>query len=179
MDILITHKLYDPFKLTAIKRDKLSVPMRFLKDKGYITKDMFILDYGCGHGDDINILKNEGFSIAGYDKYNPKYSNESILKSVFKPDIVTCNYVFNTIHTLMEHKRTIHKLRLLSKNVYISVRRDFNAIKDSWEYDYINKSYKTSKGSYQRFYDLNMINKMFGRVEIINGTSSYILFRLK
>ncbi len=180
MDILIRKEEYNPFKLTALKRNKLSSPMQYLLDKGYISKDKYLLDYGCGYGDDIRILNSEyGFTTLGYDKYNSKFKNDLIFKSIFKPDVVTCNYVFNTIYTLLEHKRVVHRLRLLCKDVYISVRKDSNAIKNSWVYDKLNMTYKTNRGSYQRFYNLLMINKLFGKVEIINATSSYILFKLK
>ena len=39
---------YNPFKKTAIIRNKLSKPMQILREKKLLRGS--VLDYGCGHG---------------------------------------------------------------------------------------------------------------------------------
>ena len=63
--------------LTAIKRTKLSVPIRGLDLKG-----KRVLDYGCGRGSDADLL--------GADKYDPYYFPE---RPTGKYDVILCTYV--------------------------------------------------------------------------------------
>lgn len=134
-----------------------------------------VLDYGCGHGEDIDLLRERhNINIVGYDKFNEKFKDETLLNERY--DNVTCNYVFNVIYNLEEHKQVVELLRTLSKNVYISVRSDIKAIKD-WEYIAEQDCYKTSR-SFQRFYDKQMISKYFGEVEYLGMDGSFKLFKL-
>lgn len=134
-----------------------------------------VLDYGCGHGEDIDLLRERhNINIVGYDKFNEKFKDETLLNERY--DNVTCNYVFNVIYSLEEHRQVLELLRTLSKNVYISVRSDIKAIKD-WRYIAEQDCYKTSR-SFQRFYDEQMISEYFGEVEYLGMDSSFKLFKL-
>lgn len=66
----------------------------------------------------------------------------------------------------------------LYNNVYIAVRSDCKAVKDTWQYDSINKGYITPKNTFQRFYDENLITELFGDVEYVVNNSSLKLFRV-
>lgn len=172
----IIDKKYDPYKLTAIKRKGLSVPMRKLLELE-VFENKSLLDFGCGEGEDLEILRcTYGIDIEGYDKYNMMFNNEMWLNGVY--DGVTCNYVLNVIPDLKEHKKVIEKLRRLGKEVYISVRTDDRAIKDNWEYIKECKCWKTSMGSYQRFYTDEMVKELIGDVEYIINNKSLKLFKL-
>ena len=167
---------YNPYKKTAMTRRSLSVPMRELMNLRLLNLN--ILDFGCGHGFDVNFLSYLGVDIVGYDKYNPEYKDESLLDK--KYNVVVANYVLNVIPNLVEHQQVIDKLRVLGDNIYIAVRSDVKAIKKDWihikEYD----CYKTSKNSYQRFYTSHeIIQKYFGEVEYLIDNNSTKLFKLK
>lgn len=169
-------KNYNPFKATAITRSALSVPMRELMNLGLLYGD--ILDFGCGKGFDINFLSYLGVGIVGYDKYNPEYTDESLLEKRY--DVVCCFYVLNVIPDLEEHQQVIDKLRTLGDNVYIALRNDRKAIKqDTWEYIEEYDCYKTPRNSYQRYYTIESINRYFGSVEYLINNGSLILFKLK
>ena len=71
---------------TAIKRKKLSAPMRWAIDKGHISYPL--LDYGCGHGGDIFWL---GCGAKGYDPHYQPYLPAGEFATV------TCNYVINVV----------------------------------------------------------------------------------
>ncbi|MBP3928821.1 MAG: methyltransferase domain-containing protein [Peptostreptococcaceae bacterium] len=165
---------YNSFLKTAITRKTLSVPMRELMNLGLINGK--VLDYGAGKGFDLNYFKLLGIDIHGYDKYNPEYKNEEILNRNY--DVITCNYVFNVIPSLEEHKQVLEILKNISDNIYISVRSDSKAIKDSWIYKEEYLGYVTPKGSFQRFYNEEMVNTLFGEVEYIVNNNSFKLFKL-
>lgn len=169
-------KEYNPYIKTALTRTNLSVPTRVLLNKEYLSLGETILDYGCGNAYDVLELQKQGYNIFGYDKYNPRYYIPQLLNNRY--DKIICNYVFNVIPSLEEHKQVLELLKRLSDNIFISVRSDIKSIKPSWEYIEEYKSYKTPKVSYQRFYDGKLINELFGEVEYIHNGNDYKLFKL-
>lgn len=167
---------YNPFKKTAIIRNKLSKPMQILREKKLLRGS--VLDYGCGHGEDIRLLQFECYNIEGYDKFNPLYMHSSLLEQ--KYDVITCNYVFNVIPEFHEHEQLLKQLIELGNEIYICVRADIKAIKENWIYIDEYDCWKTEKGSFQRFYNTEeMIDTYFGTVEYISNTNSLKLFKLK
>ncbi len=104
--------------LTAKKRESMSFPARLLFNKNLLIGD--VLDFGCGFGKDVELLKAKGVNITGYDKhYFPKYPQK-------KFDTIICFYVLNVL--LPEEQATVlMELSQLVKptgKVYIAVRRD-------------------------------------------------------
>ena len=166
---------YNPFT-TALTRTSLSVPMRELMNLCLFDLDSKCIDIGCGKGQDVELLKYLGIDIVGYDRYNPNFRYDKLLESTY--DTITCNYVFNVIYDLQEHKELLNKIKLLGNNIYISVRSDKKAIKDTWEYIEENDCWRTPKNTYQRFYTEEMINTYFGQVEYIISNTSLKLFKL-
>lgn len=168
-------KDYNRFR-TAINRGSLSIPMRHLIQNSYIEKQDTILDYGCGRGLDGKILSDLGYNIENYDKYNEEFSDTEVLGCRF--DSVTCHYVFNVIPSLEEHKALVDHLKSLSHNIFISVRADRKAIRDTWSYKEDYLGYYTTRGTFQRFYDEGLTKELFGKVDVLKSTSSYILLKL-
>lgn len=104
--------------LTAKERTTLSFPARVVLNKNLIQGE--VLDFGCGLGSDVKILKDKGINIEGYDKFHfPIYPTK-------KYDTILCFYVLNVLlpeeqtMVLMELSRLIKP----SGRVYIAVRRD-------------------------------------------------------
>lgn len=104
--------------LTAKERDMLSFPAKLLFNKNLLVGD--VLDFGCGFGKDVELLKAKGISITGYDKhYFPEYPQE-------KFDTIICFYVLNVLLP-EEQANVLMELSQLVKptgKVYIAVRRD-------------------------------------------------------
>lgn len=104
---------------TAIKRSKLSAPLKILLKENLIIGS--VLDYGCGRGDDARALSSAGFSVDSFDPYwKPDFHREK------KYDTIYCNYVLNV---LKEEDRNIVIKDVLSRLnpgglSYFSVRRD-------------------------------------------------------
>ena len=119
--------------LTAIKRNKLSAPMRYLR--GVFSTTGRYLDYGCGRGYDADAL-----DLA---KFDPHYFNVEYSDNTF--DIITCKYVLNVI-PLDGEEEVVDKIwNLLAPDgvAYITVRRD------------VKKEGLTSRGTFQRNVVLN------------------------
>lgn len=104
--------------LTAKERETLSFPAKLLLNKNLLAGD--ILDFGCGFGKDVELLKAKGLSIVGYDKhYFPEYPAK-------KFDTIICFYVLNVL--LQEDQANVlmeisHLLKPTGK-AYFAVRRD-------------------------------------------------------
>lgn len=75
--------------LTAIERTSLSYPARIVLNENKIIGK--VLDFGCGIGKDVELLKHKGFDILGYDPfYFPELPKE-------KFDTILCFYVLNVL----------------------------------------------------------------------------------
>jgi len=104
--------------LTAKERETLSFPAKLLLSKSLLIGD--VLDFGCGFGKDVDLLKVKGISIIGYDKhYFPKYPTK-------KFDTIICFYVLNVL--MQEEQATIlmeiSQLLKPTGAAYFAVRRD-------------------------------------------------------
>jgi diadenosine tetraphosphate (Ap4A) HIT family hydrolase len=104
--------------LTAKERDTLSFPANLMWKKGKLTGD--VLDFGCGLGKDVELLKEKGINIAGYDKhYFPKYPSQ-------KYDTIICFYVLNVLLP-EEQAQVLMQISHLLKpggKAFFAVRRD-------------------------------------------------------
>lgn len=104
--------------LTAKDRDSISFPAKFLMTRNLLKGE--ILDFGCGLGKDIEVLKNKGYNIQGYDKFHkPTYPKK-------KFDSIICLYVLNVLMPEEQAKVLIELSRLIKPTgkVYFAVRRD-------------------------------------------------------
>ncbi len=104
--------------LTAKERESLSFPAKFILNRNLLKGE--VLDFGCGFGKDVELLKEKGINVTGYDKhYFPYYPSG-------KFDTILCFYVLNVV--LQEEQATIlMELSQLIKptgRIYFAVRRD-------------------------------------------------------
>jgi len=74
---------------TAIHRTRLSSPMQVLSDHGYLELDRTVLDYGCGRGDDVRLLRERGVRVTGWD---PHFAPAEPLGDA---DVVNLGFVVN------------------------------------------------------------------------------------
>jgi SAM-dependent methyltransferase len=104
--------------LTAKERESLSFPARVIKERNLLKGE--ILDFGCGFGKDVEILRTQGFQILGYDKhYFPDFP-------IQKFDTIICFYVLNVLLPEEQSKVLIEISALLKPTgkAYFAVRRD-------------------------------------------------------
>jgi ATP adenylyltransferase len=104
--------------LTAKERNTISFPARILLERNLLIGDT--LDYGCGMGSDVSLLKENGINIAGYD---PHYFPE---KPTEKYDTIICFYVLNVLMQEEQSDVIMEISALLKPNgkAYFAVRRD-------------------------------------------------------
>lgn len=126
--------------LTAIERDRISFPARILLNRNLLFGK--VLDFGCGYGTDVELLKSKGVNIEGYDKhYFPKFPKKRF-------DTIICLYVLNVLLP-EEQAAVLMELSQLIKptgKVYITVRRDL-------QYE----GYRTHKLHRKKTYQCNVI----------------------
>lgn len=104
--------------LTAIEREYLSFPAKYLRRNNLLKGD--ILDFGCGWGNDVKMLQQKGFNIQGYDPYYfPEYPQK-------KFDTIFCFYVLNVLFSESQEAVIMSISQLLKPNgkAYFAVRRD-------------------------------------------------------
>jgi|GEM_PF-5412471 len=103
---------------SAIKRHKMSAPMRVALKHRIITTDTSVLDFGCGYNTDAIALKEMGIKAEGFDPY---YRNDP---SLLQPaDVVSCIYVLNTIERAWEIPEVVQFCwELARESVFLAVR---------------------------------------------------------
>jgi DNA phosphorothioation-associated putative methyltransferase len=99
--------------LTAINRDKLSVPFQKLARNSLLNGDYSILDYGCGKGDDAKELEAHGLNINSWDPVH-KPEGEKI-----PSDIVNLGFVLNVIEEVDERTETLKNAFQLSEKLLV------------------------------------------------------------
>lgn len=117
--------------LTAIERTYLSFPAKYLLTKKLLKDE--ILDFGCGYGNDVKLLKENGLNITGYDPYYfPNYPQQ-------KFDTIICFYVLNVLFSAAQTSVIIEISHLLKPGgkAYFAVRRDLK--KEGFRQHYIHK----------------------------------------
>ncbi|MBD0404408.1 methyltransferase domain-containing protein [Flammeovirga sp. EKP202] len=105
-------------ELTAIHRKSISFPSRFLLEKNLLVGK--VLDFGAGHGKDVEELTLKRIDIESYDKfYIPEFPKS-------KYDTIICHYVLNVVDK-EEQTRILAEVSYLLKpkgKAYFTVRRD-------------------------------------------------------
>ncbi len=117
--------------LTAIERTKLSSPLQFLSNNNLLKSR--ILDFGCGLGNDVELLQQQGLDISGYDPYYaPTYPTG-------KFDTIVCCYVLNVLMPEEQIDVLMNIAHLLEPGgkAYYAVRRDLK--KEGFREHYVHK----------------------------------------
>lgn len=97
--------------LTALSRTSLSAPAQLLLRHKLLTKELTFFDYGCGRGDDMSTLRNEGFIAGGWD---PHYAANLPIQVA---DVVNLGFVVNVIEDPAERVDALRKAFALARKV--------------------------------------------------------------
>ncbi|MBW4646630.1 MAG: HIT domain-containing protein [Goleter apudmare HA4340-LM2] len=117
--------------LTAIERTYLSFPAQFLFNQNLLQGK--VLDFGCGFGNDVKLLRQKGCDITAYDPYYfPQYPQQ-------KFDTIICFYVLNVLFPEEQAQAIMEIAHLLKAGgkAYYVVRRDIK--KEGFREHYIYK----------------------------------------
>lgn len=148
---MLTPEITHPFngdierQKTALSRDKLSVPMFLIAQRGYLNGDYSVLDYGCGRGDDLREMEEHGIDCIGWD---PAHRPDTDIESC---DIVNLGFVINVIEDKKERSETLQRAyEYAEKLLIVSAMLGNERIYERF------KPYKdgviTSRNTFQRYY---------------------------
>ena len=161
---------------TAINRYSLSTPVQSLYRHNYLNGEYTFLDFGCGKGDDLNIVKELGVSASGWD---PLYRPE---EEINKADIVNLGFVINIIESPSERTQTLKKAYSLSKKILVaSVMLGSESITSKFKK--YGDGVITSRNTFQKYYSQNEFRKYLenslGESAIAAGPGLFYIFRDK
>ena len=158
----------------AIHRTDLSKPVRLALESGVLETGLSFYDYGCGHGEDMQRLRERGFSCHGFDPhYQP---NELKVLS----DVVNLGYVINVIEDPIERREALlgawkltQKVLIVSAQVLIS---DMYDGKVAYSDGIVSK-----RNTFQKYYEQeelkNYIDQVLGVDSIPVALGIYFVFR--
>lgn len=130
---------------TALSRDKLSVPLFLIAQRGYLNGEYSILDYGCGRGDDLRELEEHNIDCMGWD---PAHRPDTDIEPC---DIVNLGFVINVIEEKSERIETLQKAySYANKLLIVSAMLGNERIYERF------KAYKdgviTARNTFQKYY---------------------------
>ena len=161
---------------TAIDRYSLSTPVQSLYRHNYLNGDYTFFDYGCGKGDDLNIVKELGVTASGWD---PLYRSDKEIKIA---DIVNLGFVINIIESPAERTQTLKKAYRLSKKILVaSVMLGSESITS--KHKKYGDGVVTSRNTFQKYYSQNefreYLEASLGESAIAVGPGLFYIFRDK
>ena len=130
--------------LTALVRNNFSAPIQSLARHGFLDGAHTLFDYGCGRGDDIRGLRENGHSVEGWD---PHYAPDSPIDTAH---IVNLGFVINVIEDPVERMEALSKAYSLSKKLLVvsAMLTNQNAPVGQW----YNDGILTRRGTFQKYY---------------------------
>ena len=130
---------------TAIHRPEMSRPIRGALDDNLINSGTSVLDYGCGHGDDMRRLRAQGIACEGWD---PLHQPDGTRQAA---DIVNLGYVLNVIERATERLETIQSAwKLANRLLIVSARLAFEA---KGHLTPFSDGFLTGSSTFQKFYE--------------------------
>ena len=138
---------------TAIRRFQYSKPISLAMTHHLIRDDCTILDYGCGRGEDVSLLRKNGLKADGWDPY---FRPDGPLKPA---DVVNLGYVLNVIENPTERTETLRKAYdLARRTLVVAVRVDQSLDKGIPFQDGLI----TSRGAFQKLYSQSEFRQFVG-----------------
>jgi DNA phosphorothioation-associated putative methyltransferase len=99
--------------LTALSRQYLSAPVQSLIRLGLLNGQRRVFDYGCGRGDDVRHLREEGIDASGWD---PHYAPA---EAITDADIVNLGFVINVIEDPIERADALKRAYELANQLLV------------------------------------------------------------
>src|SRR5271157_2763864 len=135
-----------PRHKTAIRRGDFSRPVKCLLRDGLVDSTMSLFDYGCGRGEDVELLTAEGFACTGWD---PVYRPDGPQREA---DVVNFGYILNVIEDPQERSATLRKAWGLCRRLLAVAARVLIAGRGKTPVEF-GDGVLTGRGTFQKFYD--------------------------
>ena len=158
---------------TAIHRPEMSRPIRAALDDNLINAGTSVLDYGCGHGDDVRRLRAQGIICEGWD---PRHKPDGKRRSA---NVVNLGYVLNVIERAAERAETIRSAwELANQMLLVSARLTFEA---KGHLTPFSDGFLTGSGTFQKFYEQqelrDWIDATLGEASVAVAPGIFCVFR--
>lgn len=130
---------------TAIRRIGLSRPVRVALKDGIVSPTTAVLDYGCGLGDDVRRLQEQGINARGWDPAHHPHGEKQ------PADVVNLGYVVNVVERPEERAASLRDAWGYARNVLVVAARlkaDANDAFERYEDGVI-----TRLQTFQKFYE--------------------------
>lgn len=142
--------------LTALVRYGFSAPVQSLARYGFLDGRFSVFDYGCGRGDDIRGLEQNGIRVGGWDPYfaptRPKTSSE----------IVNLGFVINVIEDFDERVCALRSAYGLAERLLVvSVML---ANQNALEGKLFNDGILTRRGTFQKYFTQSELKSFLQQV---------------
>jgi DNA phosphorothioation-associated putative methyltransferase len=135
-----------PRHKTALHRNDLSRPVKCALADGLIAPAVTVLDYGCGHGQDVALLAGQGIACDGWD---PVFHPDGPRRPA---DIVNLGYVLNVIEAPDERAATLRAAWLLAGRVLVASAQVRVAGRGRDQVEF-GDGMLTGRGTFQKFYE--------------------------
>nr|WP_255581134.1 DNA phosphorothioation-associated putative methyltransferase [Caballeronia sp. dw_276] len=137
---------------TALSRSNLSAPMQALGRFGFLTGKWTIFDYGCGKGDDIRNLRQQGISATGWD---PHFDPDA---EQIKSDVVNLGFVLNVIEDVAERAEALSRaFGLAGKVLAVAVMTDKVSSIAGAPY---RDGYLTTRNTFQKYFSRDAFQEL-------------------
>jgi DNA phosphorothioation-associated putative methyltransferase len=170
MDILFESSRHK----TALSRSRLSRPLRLVLEARLIDQNVSVLDYGCGHGDDLRGLRTRGVQCYGWDPVHLPHGERKAA------EVVNLGYVVNVIEDVDERSQTLRDAwRYTQKLLVVAARLSVET--QSTKHRPFNDGYITQRGTFQKFFAqqelCDWINTTLGVSSVAAGPGIFFVFR--
>jgi DNA phosphorothioation-associated putative methyltransferase len=135
-----------PRHKTAIRRRDLSRPVKCALADGFIGTSTTVFDYGCGHGEDVELLRQRGIDCAGWD---PVFCPGEPLRSAA---VVNLGYVVNVVEDPDERAATVRQAWELCESLLI-VAAQVHVAGRGQSFVEFGDGILTGRGTFQKYFD--------------------------
>jgi DNA phosphorothioation-associated putative methyltransferase len=135
-----------PRHKTAIRRGDFSRPVKCLLSDGLLGRDVTFFDYGCGRGEDIELLAAEGIACSGWDPVHRPAAMPG------EADVVNLGYVINVIEDAQERATTVRRAWGLCRQLLVVSAQVLLAGRGKAPVEF-GDGVLTARGTFQKFYE--------------------------
>ncbi len=158
----------------ALVRHELSKPVRSVLELGLFEQETTFFDYGCGHGGDIQRIKEKEYQSSGWD---PFYLPNAPLQSA---DIVNLGYVINVIENVSERRNALINAYNLAKEILIVSAQILVHDRERGLVAY-SDGIITEKNTFQKYYSQdelkNYIDQVLNTNSVAIDLGIYLVFK--
>jgi len=159
---------------TAIRRNDLSRPIRTALRDGVLSDQTDVLDYGCGHGDDVRYLEEAGIRASGWD---PAHRPNGLRKTA---DVVNLGYVVNVVENPEERADSLRSAwKFANRLLIVTARLKSDLVLR--EFEVLEDGYVTRLQTFQKFYEQqelrDWIQEVVGETPVAAAPGIFYVFR--